>query len=134
MNEVKGNVYAFLGMSFWGLSFAWTQYLLGFYSPVIVILIRLIISTIFLFSFLMISRKMERISFKVFLKFLLLSLFMPTLYFVGEHYGIKLTNSTTSALIISSIPVFMGIIALVWVKEKLTKLNLLGLLISFIPQ
>ncbi len=131
-NEIKANIYAILGMAFWGLSFAWTQYLLDYYSPIIVILIRLTISTVFLFSFLMISRKIEKISFKLFWKFLLLSLFMPTLYFVGEHNGIKLTSSTTSALIISSIPIFMGVIAFVWTKEKLSKLNLLGLLISFV--
>ena len=130
--EVQGLLYAFGAMLLWGLSFAWSKLLLELYSPVIVIFFRLLISVLFLFAYLFLTQKIEKISLGDLKKFAVLSFFLPFLYFLGENYGIQLTTATTASLIIATIPIFIGIIAWVWFKEALTKLNMIGIFISFI--
>jgi drug/metabolite transporter (DMT)-like permease len=130
--EVHGLFYAFGAMLLWGLSFAWSKLLLELYSPVIVIFIRLLISVVFLFSYLIAVQKISKVNYRDLKRFALLSFFLPFLYFLGENYGIQLTTATTAALIIATIPIFIVLIALIWFKETLTLLNISGIFISFI--
>lgn len=49
---------------------------------------------------------------------LLLGLFEPCIYFIGEQYGLKYTNSAFSGVMIAIIPVVTLIMAAVFLKEK----------------
>lgn len=51
-------------------------------------------------------------------KMLLLGLFEPCIYFIGEQYGLKYTNSAFSGVMIAIIPVVTLIMAAVFLKEK----------------
>lgn len=68
---------------------------------------------------------------------ILLGLFSPVLYFVGETYGIKSTTASESGAFLASIPVVTLLIASLVLKDKPTKgqltgisLTVLGVLIS----
>lgn len=118
-------------MLFWGMSFVWTSILLKYFQPVSIIFIRLIISSLFLFSVSLIFNKWEKVRPSDFLLFFLSAIFNPFLYFLGENYGLKYSSPTTTSVVIATIPVFSPLIAYFVFREKLTIINLLGLFLSF---
>jgi len=118
-------------MVFWGLSFIWSSYLLKFYEPVTIIFIRLILSASFLFLILRLFFPAEHVARKDLKLILLSSLFNPFLYFLGENYGLKYSTPTISAVIIATIPVFSPVVAYLTFREKLSRLNFVGIAVSF---
>ncbi len=119
-------------MLLWGLSFGWSKTVLEFFSPVYTIFIRLSLSAAFLFAYLLLSGKLVKVPAKDLLRFAILSFFLPFIYFIGENYGIFLTTSTTAALIIATIPLFIAAIAWIWFDEPFSFLNITGFVVSFI--
>jgi drug/metabolite transporter (DMT)-like permease len=72
-----------------------------------------------------------RIRRKDWVKFLLLSLCMPFIYFVAETYGIYLTESPTiSSLIIATNPIFSVAVAMLFFREKFTWVNMVGVIVT----
>ncbi|HLV09717.1 MAG TPA: DMT family transporter [Halanaerobiales bacterium] len=61
---------------------------------------------------------------------LLLSLVQPFFYFVFETLGIRYTDSSEAGLVISLIPVVVTVMAVVFLKEKPTKLQTVFILTS----
>ena len=63
--------------------------------------------------------------------FLILALFEPFLYFLGESFGLTYVSATVCSVMISIIPVFATIGAWLIFKEKLKMINYAGIVISF---
>ncbi len=123
---------AVLAMLFWGMSFIWSKIVMETYSPVTTIFFRLIISVLAMFLFIFITKQTEVIKRKD-LKFLILSsIFNPFLYFIGENFGLQNVSASLTSVIISTIPVITPFIVIFFYSEKITKLNILGLILSFI--
>ena len=119
-------------MIFWGFSFIWSSRLLHYYQPVTIIFIRLIISSLLLFVFVQLLGMRQKIA-RADVKLVFLSaLFNPFLYFLGENYGLKFSTPTIAAVIIAMIPVFSPVVGFFSFREKLTPVNFLGIIISFI--
>lgn len=118
-------------MIFWGMSFVWSTIVFKYYDPITTVFLRLVISSIFLFLGLYAFKQLQKINKADFKLFLLSSLFNPFLYFIGESYGLKLTSPTISAVMIALIPVFTPVLAYFFLHERLTRLNIAGLTISF---
>lgn len=51
-------------------------------------------------------------------KLILLGLFQPVLYFIGETYGLKMTGIVVSSVMISLLPVFSQFFSAAFLKEK----------------
>lgn len=130
-NRYKAWIYLLLAMSFWGMSFIWTKQLLVFISPITIIFIRLVLSTLFLIILSLILGKLQKVDKSTLKWIALLSFFEPFLYFLLEGYGIQKTTASFASIMIATIPLFTPIGARLFLKEKLTKMNLLGLIISF---
>jgi len=120
-----------LSMVFWGMSFVWSKIVLDYYEPITTVFIRLILSSILLFSGLFLFGKLKKISRGDFKLFLISALFNPFIYFLGENYGLKYSSPTVTAVIIATIPVFTPVVAFFIFREKLSVLNIFGLMISF---
>ena len=119
-------------MLFWGISFVWSKVVFETYSPITTIFLRLTISVIFLFLYMLITRQFEKIKQKD-LKFLLLSaLFNPFLYFLGENFGLQRVSASLASIIIATIPVITPFIVIFFYYERITRINMLGLLVSFV--
>jgi len=131
-HDAKVYVALIIACIFWGFSFIWTKEVLKVYKPITTILIRLIFSSFFLFSFGLIMKRISKIQAKDLKSILLLSLFQPFLYFIGENIGLTYLSSTIASVIISTIPLFSTIAASFFFKEKFTIMNLLGILVSVI--
>ncbi|MFP4548166.1 MAG: DMT family transporter [Fidelibacterota bacterium] len=121
---------AVFSMIFFGMSFIWTKILLESYGPLTIIFLRLLISSVLLFFYLLITKKMH-FKKKHLKYFLALAFFEPFLYFIGENFGVKYVSPTIASMIISTIPLVTPIFVFIFLKERLNKYNFIGLLISF---
>jgi len=129
--KVPVHLYATAAMLFWGLSFIWTTGLLAYFQPVTIIFIRLLISSAFLFLLMIVSGRFEKIKKEDYWLLLGSAIFNPFLYFLGENFGVKFTTPTLSSVIIATIPVFSPLVAWFTFKEKISRLNILGIAVSF---
>jgi len=119
-------------MLFWGFSFVWVKVVYAHhYRPIMTIFIRLVISSIILYFVIKLIKKEQKIERKDYGKFMLLALFQPFCYFMGESFGLTLISSTTAAVIISFIPLLTPVFAYLFIREKLSILNFIGIIISF---
>lgn len=133
----KGSKYVvylivFISIIFWGLSYIWTNELLSQDVPILIFVpIRILLAGICMLIISLSLRKLEKIRKGDLKLFLALAFFEPLLYFIGETYGMKATNSPTlSSIIIGTIPVFTLIVGQIVFREKLSKLNKIGVILS----
>ncbi|MEI7491664.1 MAG: DMT family transporter [Bacteroidota bacterium] len=131
LNKIPVHFYALAAMLFWGMSFVWTSGLLEFFQPVTIIFIRLLISSAFLFLLMIVSGRYERIRREDLWLLLGSAVFNPFLYFLGENFGVKFTSATVSSVIIATIPVFSPVVAWLTFREKISRLNIFGIFVSF---
>ena len=130
-NNRTSIVYIIVSMVFWAFSFVWVKIAYESFGPISTVFIRLIISSLILFAFLGLSRKLTKINRQDYKLIFLLSFFEPFLYFMGESFGIQLVSSTLAAVIISTIPLFASLFAFLFLKERITPLTIIGIAISF---
>ena len=130
----KGIIYivALLAMLFWGMSFVWTTVVLKYYDPISTIFLRLVLSTIILFSGLALFKKLEKINKEDYKLFLISALFNPFFYFLGENFGLKYSTPTIASVLIATIPLFVPVAAYFMLKERVSRMSIIGILISFL--
>lgn len=121
-----------LAMIFWSLSFVWVKEVYLVYGPLTTVLFRLIIASLLLLIFAVLTGKLVKIDRRDFGAFVLLSFFEPFLYFMGESYGLKFVSSTIGAIIVATIPLFSPMAASRYHGEKISLRTLLGILLSFL--
>ena len=131
MTRTTVHIAVFFSMLFWGISYVWSKIVFEYYTPLTTILIRLLISIVVLFLFMLISGKFQSIKRKHIWLFAVSALFNPFLYFIGESHGLHRVSASVSAFIIATIPVFTPFLAYWFLREKLSKMNLVGLIVSF---
>jgi drug/metabolite transporter (DMT)-like permease len=121
-----------LSMIFWSFSFIWFKVANEFYRPVTIVFIRLVMSVILLSIYLVVTGKFMKIKKEDRRLFLILALFEPFFYFLGESHGLTYVSSTTGSVIISTIPVTVTLGAWLFFKERLKLINYSGIILSFI--
>jgi len=131
LNRILVYTAAILPMIFWGMSFVWTKIVFTSYGPVTTITLRLIIATALLSLFIIVTGKGEKIQRSDIKYFILLAFLQPFCYFIGESFGLKLVSATLAAVIITTIPLVTPVFAWFILNERLTWINVAGLLLSF---
>jgi drug/metabolite transporter (DMT)-like permease len=120
-----------LAMAFWGMTFVWVKIVLEAFQPVTILLIRLSLSSLMLWSFVLIFKKIRRVTPGDMKLFAFSALFQPFIYFIGETYGVSYVSSTMGAIMISTIPVFMPLGSWIAFREPLGAKNLAGFIFAF---
>lgn len=135
MDRVSSRLGVYLGtfaaMFFWGISFVWTKMVFEYYGPFTTLLFRMIISSVLLTLYARVAKKSERVHRKDWPMFFLLAFLEPFCYFIGESFGLLLVSSTLASIMIALIPVVSPVFAYMFYRERLTAINIFGLLISF---
>jgi drug/metabolite transporter (DMT)-like permease len=117
----------------WGMSYIWTDKLLKLGIPVFYfVFVRILIAGLVLFLLNAAYGRIKRIQRQDLKKFMLLALFEPFIYFVCETYGVELTSPTISAMIIATIPIFSIAAGRIFFKERITGINIAGVVLSLI--
>lgn len=121
-----------LAMIFWSFSFIWFKEAnLTFYALTIVF-IRLVFSAILLTVYLSFTKNFMKIQKPDRKLFLMLALFEPFFYFLGESFGLTYVSATVCSVFISTIPVVATIGAWLIFRERLKFINYAGIVLSFI--
>lgn len=115
---------------FWGFSFVWSIELLKYYDTFTIIFFRLLISSLFILVAGLLTNKLSILQKSDALTFAFLALCEPFLYFIGETNGLKFVSATISSVMIATIPLFAPFVTWFLFKQKLNKLNFVGVLIS----
>ena len=99
---------AMLTVMLWAMSYIWADRLLELNIPVeFFVPVRILMAGVLLYIINVITKQQMRIRKQDILKFCLLSLCMPFIYFVAETYGLDFTESPTiTSLIIATNPLF----------------------------
>ncbi|NLW18535.1 MAG: EamA family transporter [Candidatus Cloacimonetes bacterium] len=122
---------ASLAMLFWSFTFIWIKQALITYHPYQIVFMRLVLATVLLFAVIFIFRKREKMEPKDLRYMMMVAFFEPFCYFLGEANGMQFVSPTLGSLIVSTIPLVTALGAWVFLKEKITPLLILGLIISF---
>jgi drug/metabolite transporter (DMT)-like permease len=128
---LKYYVYIVLSMFFWGMSFIWSTIALEQYAPITVIFFRLVLSSIFMYLIIKITRNTEKIEVSDRKWFLLLAFAEPFFYFLGENFGLMYVSPAVTSAIIATIPLVTPIVAFVFLREKVDRATVIGIIISF---
>ena len=117
---------------FWGMSFLWSDAVLDQDVPVFTfIFTRMVLAAAALSLFSLATGRMQCIRKGDLKWFAAMTAFEPFLYFLGETFGLKITGSPTlCSVIIATIPVFMLIVGQIFFKEKLSRLNRVGIFLA----
>jgi drug/metabolite transporter (DMT)-like permease len=118
-------------MIFWSFSFIWFKEANKTFNPLSIIFIRLVFSVILLTTYLISARKFVRVRKEDRMLFLMLALFEPFSYFLGESFGLTYVSATVCSVIISTIPVVATIGSWIIFRERLRIINYAGIILSF---
>ena len=130
--QVKTYGAVILAMIFWSFSFIWFKIANKTFHPITIVFIRLLFSVILMTVFLVVTKNYMKIKKGDLKLFLMLAVFEPFFYFLGESFGLTYVSATVCSVLISTIPVFATIGAWLIFKEKLKAINYAGIIISFI--
>lgn len=120
-----------IAMIIWGLSFIWSSQTYKSLNPTATIFLRLVIATAFFSAILFSFRLNEKIRREHLKLFAIAALFEPFLYFIFEGYGLIYTTPIISSAIIAMIPLVTPVAAAIFLKERLSAMNIVGLIVSF---
>lgn len=120
-----------LAMIFWSLSFIWFKQANVNYKPLTIIFLRLVFAVVMLSLYLLFKGEFSVIKKEDRKWFLLLAVFEPFLYFIGESTGLTYVTSTTGSVIISTIPAVVALAAWLFFRERLRLINYAGIILSF---
>ena len=121
-----------LAMIFWAFSFLWFKVANKYFHPITIVFLRLLFSVIIMTIFLLVTKNYMKVKKADRKLFLMLALFEPFFYFLGESFGLTYVSATVCSVMISTIPVVATIGAWIVFKEKLKTINYAGIILSFI--
>ncbi len=121
-----------MAMIFWSFSFIWFKEANKTFNPITIVFIRLVFSVVIMTAFLLLTKNYMKIRKEDRKLFLMLAVFEPFFYFLGESFGLTYVSATVCSVLISTIPVFAAIGARFLFKEQLKWINYAGIILSFI--
>ena len=133
-NKVLIYIASLFAITLWGMSYIWTDKLIGAGIPIFYfVFVRILMAGVVLFLFNTAYARIKRIQRKDLSKFLLLAFFEPFIYFICETFGLKLTGSPTiSAMVIATIPIFSIGAGILFFREKVNAVNVIGIVFSLV--
>ncbi len=117
-NERRGIWAAVFVYFIWGFTLLASKAAQEYASPFVLLAYRFDIAALILAIPAFLGRK--KLHLKNSGKILALGLLEPCLYFIGEQYGVRLTNSAFSGVVIAMIPIVTLLLAYVILKERLS--------------
>lgn len=130
-HSAKTYISVVLAMIFWSMTFIWFKIANEVFPPFSIVLLRLVISSVILITSALFIRQLQKVERGDWKWIFLLAFFEPFLYFIGESLGLTMISSTQAAVIIGTIPLLVPVGAYLFFNEKLSLLNIAGIIVSF---
>ncbi|MBE9491030.1 MAG: DMT family transporter [Bacteroidetes bacterium] len=118
---------------FWALVFPFIKIALEELSPVNLTIMRLlVVCIVFLILLIVKPNKFSKIQKKDIVPIFLVGFLGIILYHFGLNYGEQYISASAASVIIATIPIFVVILAAIFLKEKITLKIVLGVLLSLV--
>ena len=133
-SKVLTYIASIFAITLWGMSYIWTDKLIAQNIPIFYfVFVRILMAGLILFLFNTAYGRIKRIQRQDLPKFMLLAFFEPFIYFICETYGLKVTGSPTlSAMVVATIPIFSIAAGIMFFKEKINFINVIGIIFSLV--
>ncbi len=127
---LKGSLAALITNLIFGFSFLFSKVALNYAHPLVILSVRFtvafaVLNILWLFGIVKLDLKGKPKK-----RILIMALAQPLLYFIFELYGIELTSSALSGVIISLVPVAVLVLSTLFLKERPTLWQVLFSLLS----
>lgn len=138
MKKLLPYIAIILSMILWSASGIAVKDALALFRPLTLIVVRFALSVLFMFVIGVVMHRsalfgLQKVDRKDFPLFFLAGLFQPFLYYLAETYTYDLISTPTIAeTLLSVAPVLAPLFGWVFLREKVTPLMLVGILISFV--
>lgn len=123
------NIILLLAVTLWGLSFIATKMVLDFLTPVEIIAVRLMMGIPVLYLVLKIKKVKMKFTWSDYPVLLIASVILG-FHFIIQAVGLIYTTATNTAWLIATIPAFIAVMSYIFLKEKLTFLKIIGIIIA----
>ena len=117
---------------FWGASYLMSDFALKVFPAATLVTIRISLAAIVLGTVGLLTRQLQKIEFKDWKYFLLASFSEPFVYFLCEAESLQHVSPTIASVMLSFIPLLTPVFAFFFLKEKVTLMNILGIVISVV--
>ena len=136
MAEHKNNIPAYIMLVvssvIFGFSFLFTKDTLAYLDIFQLLGLRFLIAALVMSVIVLTGAIKIKLTKKKLKGILLLTLFQPVVYFICETFGVKLTSSSESGMMIALIPIFVALFSGLLLKEKLRPLQWLSIGVSVV--
>lgn len=129
-NHVKAMLAAVGVYTLWGFSFLASKFAQESATPFVLIAYRFDLAVLVLSIPVILGKVKIRLRGKNIKPLLLLGAMEPCIYFIGEQYGLRFTNSAFSGLMIAVIPIVTLIMAAAFLKDRPSRAQWLFSLLS----
>ena len=127
MNKTRGYIALFIAITIWGSAFIITKLVLGVIDPLQLTEIRLVIAFLAMAPF---AAKQGFHLKDIFRRdIMLFALTGTTLYYGLENSGMVYTSISSTALILAIIPALTTVLAVVVLKERISRTQIIGLVL-----
>ncbi len=118
--STKATLAGLAGNSIFGFSFLFSKLALGVTTPFVLLSVRFVIAFLVMNLLVLTGRVKLELKGKPIKMVLLLGLLQPILYFIFETYGIAMTSSSFSGIMLGLVPVVGLVVGRVMLKESAT--------------
>ncbi|WP_420909358.1 DMT family transporter [Aneurinibacillus migulanus] len=125
----KATALLWVAVILWGVAIAPTKWALESFSPLLLMFFRLLFSGILFAPYVLRKKKLKGMSIP-WLRLFILSFTGVAGYFMLTSSGISLTSGTHASIIDASLPLFIILFAALYLKEKVTYMQWIGLAIG----
>jgi drug/metabolite transporter (DMT)-like permease len=126
------SLYAFLSISFWGVSFVSTKSVLGKLDPYSLIVFRFGIGALFLLFLLVVQQSRLRISIWYLPHLFILGVFGVFVHQVLQVTALLTIQASSAGWLISLSPIFTVILAMLFLNERMTIQKAIGMILAII--
>ena len=131
---MNSKTWAYIGVVFaelfWASSFVFTKQALECFTPVTVVVLRIVLATLLLLVYCIATKQLFRPSKNELMLFALAAFFQPFVYFILEAYGLQRVNPNTASLVLALGPQMSPFLAYLILREKVSVFTFIGLLVS----
>lgn len=126
--NAAGQLLALICVIFWGTSFIVSKYLMLSITPIQLMWLRFIVAYLMLW----ILHPVWRFQLREEARFLVISLFGNTLYFLAENTALHLTQAANVSILVTTSPIITAVLLRIFCHgEKLSRQKLLGFAAAF---
>lgn len=129
-SKLTASLYAFISISFWGISFVSTKAVLAKLDPFSIVVFRFGIGALFLLLLLLIQRTRLRVSIKYLPHLLVLGILGVFVHQLLQVTALLTIQASSAGWLISFSPIFTVILSVLFLHEKMTLSKAVGMVLA----